>query len=54
MVQRLFEWETSFFCQYIFSLILMIVSPKVCKFQFIYFCNRTVKNNLLWNLHLSK
>ena len=31
-----------------------IVSPKVCKFQFIYFCNRTVKNNLLWNLHLSK
>lgn len=33
---------------------LKIVSPKVCKFQFIYFCNRTVKNNLLWNLHLSK
>ena len=32
----------------------MIVSPKVCKFQFIYFCNRTVKNNLLWNLHPSK
>ena len=31
-----------------------IVSPKVCKFQFIYFCNRTVKNNLLWNLHPSK
>ena len=50
MVQRLFEWETSFFCQYIF----LIVFQKVCKFQFIYFCNRTVKNNLLWNLHLSK
>ncbi|WP_259432193.1 MATE family efflux transporter [Butyricimonas virosa] len=33
---------------------LKIVSPKVCKFQFIYFCNRTVKNNLLWNLHPSK
>ena len=32
----------------------MIVFQKVCKFQFIYFCNRTVKNNLLWNLHLSK
>ena len=31
-----------------------IVFQKVCKFQFIYFCNRTVKNNLLWNLHLSK
>ena len=36
------------------SKIEAIVSPKVCKFQFIYFCNRTVKNNLLWNLHLSK
>ena len=32
----------------------LIVFQKVCKFQFIYFCNRTVKNNLLWNLHLSK
>ena len=32
----------------------MIVFQKVWKFQFIYFCNRTVKNNLLWNLHLSK
>ena len=32
----------------------VIVFQKVCKFQFIYFCNRTVKNNLLWNLHLSK
>ena len=31
-----------------------IVFQKVCKFQFIYFCNRTVKNNLLWNLHMSK
>ena len=34
--------------------VLRIVFQKVCKFQFIYFCNRTVKNNLLWNLHLSK
>ncbi len=34
--------------------LIMIVFQKVCKFQFIYFCNRTVKNNLLWNLHLSK
>ena len=34
--------------------IVPIVFQKVCKFQFIYFCNRTVKNNLLWNLHLSK
>ena len=33
---------------------ITIVFQKVCKFQFIYFCNRTVKNNLLWNLHLSK
>lgn len=33
---------------------LEIVFQKVCKFQFIYFCNRTVKNNLLWNLHMSK
>ena len=34
--------------------LFMIVFQKVCKFQFIYFCNRTVKNNLLWNLHMSK
>ena len=37
-----------------FILSTLIVFQKVCKFQFIYFCNRTVKNNLLWNLHLSK
>ncbi len=36
------------------GLVKQIVFQKVCKFQFIYFCNRTVKNNLLWNLHLSK
>ena len=29
MVQRLFEWETSFFCQYIFSLILMPQLPTI-------------------------
>ena len=37
-----------------FDEFFQIVFQKVCKFQFIYFCNRTVKNNLLWNLHGSR
>ena len=31
-----------------------IVSQKVCKSQFFYFCNGTIKNELLWNLHMNK
>ena len=35
-------------------LLLMIVFQKVCKSQIFYFCNGTIKNEYLWNLHMNK
>ena len=32
----------------------MIVFQKVCKSQIFYFCNGTIKNEYLWNLHMNK
>lgn len=33
---------------------LEIVFQKVCKSQIFYFCNGTIKNEYLWNLHMNK
>ena len=36
------------------SMHAMIVFQKVCKSQIFYFCNGTIKNEYLWNLHMNK